>query len=85
MILAWSQFAMPVDFSELDESHWADEMPEDYEFSPTVDNLIRQLNAAIAEENPAYYALGEARPTDEFLDGLKTRFQKYRKEWLEQQ
>lgn len=76
---------VPVDFRELDEDYWQDDLPEDYEFSPTVDSLIRQLNSAIAEENPAYYALDKARPTDEFLEGLKARYQEYRKEWLQQQ
>lgn len=78
--------AMPVEFRELTTEYWDDEIPEDcYLDSPKIDNLIRQLNLAIAAENPAYYALCEARPTDEFLDGLKTRFQEYRKEWLQQQ
>jgi len=73
---------VPIDFRELDEDYWEDDLPEDYEFSPKVYDLIRQLNAAIAEEGTAYYRLDKARPTDEFLEEMKARFQEYREEEL---
>ena len=73
--------ATPVNFRELTTEYWYDDAAQDcYLESPEIDDLILQLNRAVAAMNPAYYAISKARPTDEFLEGMKARYEEYRKD-----
>lgn len=76
---------VPVVFRKLTTEYWADDLLEGEDIDDRqVLDLIHQLNTELGKRI-AYYALGKARPTDEFLEWMKARFQEYRKEWLQQQ
>ena len=70
---------VPVKFRVLTTEYWADDLPDGDDIDGQALDLIHQLNTELGKRI-AYYALGKARPTDEFLEGMKARFQEYRKE-----
>jgi len=70
---------VPVKFRALTTEYWADDLPDGDDIDGQALDLIHQLNAELGKRI-ACYALDKARPTDEFLEGLKARYDEYRKE-----